>query len=65
MRLWARIRRWWRPPERRADHPLDAGERAEEATHPQHWWEHAQEVGGANAWGSVDAERDFEPRPRM
>ena len=55
MRLWKRFRRWRKP-----DHPLTAGERVDEATRPQHWWEQAQEVGGANSWGRVDAERDFE-----
>jgi hypothetical protein len=57
MRLWKRFRRR----ERKPDHPLDAGERVDEATRPQHWWEEAEEVGGANSWGRVDAERDFEP----
>ena len=57
MRLWKRFRRRQRKP----DHPLDANERVEEATRPHHWWEHAQEVGGANSWGRVDAERDLKP----
>ena len=61
MPFWQRIRRLWRPSERPVDHPLDEGERADEATRPHHWWEHAQEIGGANSWGRVDAERDFEP----
>gem|GEM_PF-4466798 len=38
-----------------------ASERVDEATGPQHWWEEAQEVGGANSWGRVDTERDLEP----
>jgi hypothetical protein len=56
MRLWKRFRR-----RREPDHPLDASERVDEATRPQHWWEEAQEIGGANSWGRVDSERDFEP----
>ena len=58
MRLWKRFRRRRREP----DHPLDEAERVEEATRPHHWWEQAQEIGGANSRGRVDAERDFEPR---
>jgi hypothetical protein len=57
MRLWKRLRRQWRKP----DHPLDPAERIDEATRPDHWWEQAQEVGGANSWGRVDVERDFDP----
>ena len=59
MRFWKRFRRR----ERKPDHPLDANERVEEATHADHWWEYAQEIGGANSWGRVDAEQDFK-RPR-
>ena len=59
MRLWKRFRRRQREP----DHPLDESERVDEATRPQHWWEDAQEIGGANSWGRVDAEQDFK-RPR-
>ena len=61
MDLRTAIGRWLRPSERRADHPLDASERVEEATRPHHWWEEAQEIGGANSWGRVDSERDFKP----
>jgi hypothetical protein len=55
MRLWKRFRR-----RRQPDHPLDARERVDEAARPHHWWEPAQEIGGANSWGRVDAEQDFQ-----
>jgi hypothetical protein len=57
MRLLKRLRRRRQQP----DHPLDAAERVEEATRPHHWWEQAQEIGGANSWGRVDAEHDLKP----
>ena len=57
MRLFKRFRQRRREP----DHPLDESERVDEATRPHHWWEEAQEIGGANSWGRVDAERDFKP----
>ena len=59
MRLFKRFRQRRREP----DHPLDESERVDEATRPQHWWEEAQEDGGANSWGRVDPEQDFQ-RPR-
>jgi len=36
--------------------------RVEDATHSGHVWNEAQNIGGANSWGRVDVERDFEDR---
>jgi hypothetical protein len=64
MRLLDRLRRWWRAAQWDEDHPLTADERLAEQLHEAHWWEEAQNIGGANSWGAVDPNRDFKkPRP--
>jgi hypothetical protein len=62
MKLVARLARLLRPDDERPDHPLTARERVEEATHSEHVWTEAQNIGGANSWGRVDVEPDFEGR---
>lgn len=59
MRLIDRVRRWWSPAQWNEDHPLGKDERVAERLHGSHWWDEAQNVGGANAWGKVDPNRDF------
>jgi hypothetical protein len=64
MRLLDRLRRLWRPAQWDEDHPLTADERLAERLHEDHWWNEAQNIGGANSWGTVDPNRDFKkPRP--
>jgi hypothetical protein len=64
MRLLDRVRRLWRPAQWDEDHPLTADERVAERLHEDHWWNEAQNIGGANSWGKVDPNRDFKkPRP--
>jgi hypothetical protein len=64
MRLFDRIRRWRSPAQWDEDHPLTGDERVAERLHEAHWWNEAQNIGGANSWGAVDPNRDFKkPKP--
>jgi hypothetical protein len=59
VQLINKIGRLLRPEVERPDHPLTGQERVDEATHSDHVWTEAQNIGGANSWGRADVEHDF------
>jgi hypothetical protein len=62
IRLRDRLRRWWKPAQRRDDHPLTEDERLAEQLHESHWWNEAQNAGLSR--GRVDVTRDLKkPKP--
>jgi hypothetical protein len=61
VRLFQKLRRWWKP-QRLPDHPLSEPERIAEVMHSDHFWSEAQKIGGPGGRGVITSSATSSPR---